>query len=121
MVAAVVAITFLGLVRLPVAAALALGVGPTSLSLAGVTVTVPRLVVGMGPVGIWWGFVVSNVVGAALAVAWFKRGTWRDADVRGGPVDQDRDGGPRQEHERSAATTPSDESTSCEANPSDDD
>jgi hypothetical protein len=39
----------------------------------------------MGPVGIWWGFVVSNLVGAALAVAWFKRGTWRDADVRGGP------------------------------------
>jgi Na+-driven multidrug efflux pump len=85
MVAAVVAITFLGLVRLPVAAALALGVGPTTLSLAGLTVAVPRLVVGMGPVGIWWGFVVSNLVGAALAFAWFKRGTWRDADVRGGP------------------------------------
>jgi putative MATE family efflux protein len=85
MVAAVLAITFLGLVRLPVAAALALGVGPTTLSLAGVTLAVPRLVAGMGPAGIWWGFVVSNVVGAALAVAWFKRGTWRDADVRGGP------------------------------------
>ncbi|PSQ08259.1 MATE family efflux transporter [Halobacteriales archaeon QS_5_70_15] len=84
LVAAVVAITFLGLVRLPVAAALALGVGPGTLSLAGLTVAVPRLVAGMGPVGIWWAFVVSNAVGAALALAWFKRGTWRDADVRGG-------------------------------------
>jgi len=85
LVAAVVAITFLGLVRLPVAAALALGVGPATLTLAGVTVAVPRLVVGMGPVGIWWAFVVSNLVGAGLAFTWFKRGTWRDADVRGGP------------------------------------
>jgi putative MATE family efflux protein len=122
LVAAVVAITFLGLVRLPVAAALALGVGPTTLSLAGVTVAVPRLVVGMGPVGIWWGFVVSNLVGAGLAFAWFKRGTWRDANVRrgpGGPADQDdeRDGGHESDRDASLGDGPA----GGEATPGDDD
>ena len=85
LVAAVIAVTFLGLVRLPVAAALAFGVGPYSLSLAGATVEVPSLVAALGPPGIWWGFVVSNVVGAAVAYAWFRRGTWRDGDVTGRP------------------------------------
>jgi putative MATE family efflux protein len=40
---------------------------------------------GMDQTGIWMSFLVSNVVGAVLAVLWFKRGTWRDADVRGDP------------------------------------
>ncbi|MFC7233928.1 MATE family efflux transporter [Halosegnis marinus] len=83
MVAAAVAITFLGFVRLPVAWALSQGVGGTY-TVAGVSFTLPNLLAAMGPVGIWWGFVVSNVVGAALAFVWFKQGTWRDADVRGG-------------------------------------
>jgi putative MATE family efflux protein len=85
MVSAAIAITFLGFIRLPVAAALALGVGGP-LTVAGVTVTLPNLVAPLGPVGIWWGFVVSNVAGALIAVAWFKRGTWRDADVRSTPA-----------------------------------
>ncbi|QSW98965.1 MATE family efflux transporter [Haloterrigena alkaliphila] len=33
--------------------------------------------------GIWIAFAVSNVFGAALAYGWYRRGTWRDADVRG--------------------------------------
>ncbi|GAB3674959.1 MATE family efflux transporter [Halopiger thermotolerans] len=33
--------------------------------------------------GIWVAFAVSNVLGAALTYAWYRRGTWRDADVRG--------------------------------------
>jgi hypothetical protein len=76
----------------------------------------------MGPVGIWWGFVVSNLVGATLAFAWFKRGTWRDADVRGGqggPDARDLDDGP--EHERDTATPAGDGPATCEANPGDDD
>ena len=32
--------------------------------------------------GIWLSFGVSNVVAAAIAVLWFTRGTWRDADPR---------------------------------------
>jgi len=31
----------------------------------------------LGPTGIWLGFAASNVVGAVLAVAWYRRGTWR--------------------------------------------
>jgi Na+-driven multidrug efflux pump len=122
LVAAAVAITFLGLVRLPVAAALALGVGPTTLAFAGVTVAVPRLVVGMGPVGIWWGFVISNVVGAALALAWFKRGTWRGADVRGGPGAKAPDGEtPVSESDPDDTASEGEVSATCDPNPSDDD
>jgi Na+-driven multidrug efflux pump len=67
---AVIAIAALGLVRLPVA-----WFGAQS----------------YGPSGIWWSFVVSNVVGATIAVVWYKRGTWRDADLteERGLVDDD--------------------------------
>jgi putative MATE family efflux protein len=83
LVAAVIAITFLGVIRLPVSAALALGVGPGVVRLGGFVVEVPSLVTSMGPPGLWWGFVVSNVAGAVIAFVWYRRGTWRDADVRG--------------------------------------
>ncbi|WP_135824421.1 MATE family efflux transporter [Halorussus ruber] len=63
MVAAAIAILMLGIVRLPVA-------------------WYNTQYAGMDQTGIWWAFVVSNIVGAVVAVAWFKRGTWRDADVR---------------------------------------
>ncbi|WP_254272931.1 MATE family efflux transporter [Haloarcula marina] len=35
--------------------------------------------------GIWLAFGISNVLAAGIALAWFLRGTWRDADPRGGP------------------------------------
>ncbi|QLD85549.1 MATE family efflux transporter [Natronomonas halophila] len=35
--------------------------------------------------GIWMAFFVSNVSGAVIAWLWFRRGTWRDGDVRGTP------------------------------------
>jgi len=35
--------------------------------------------------GIWLAFAASNVVGAGLAYGWYRRGTWRDADVTDGP------------------------------------
>lgn len=85
LMAAVVAISFLGLIRLPVAAALAFGVGPSVVTLAGQTISIPALVPAIGPTGIWWGFIVSNIAGAAIAWAWFRRGTWEEGDVRGPP------------------------------------
>ena len=84
LIAAAIALAFLGGIRLPVAAALAYGVGPYTFDVVGVTVELPALVGALGPPGIWWGFVVSNVAGAGITYAWFRRGTWRDGDVRAG-------------------------------------
>ncbi|WP_353633945.1 MATE family efflux transporter [Halobacterium sp. NMX12-1] len=35
----------------------------------------------LGETGIWLSFAVSNVVGAAIAYLWYRRGTWRDVDL----------------------------------------
>jgi putative MATE family efflux protein len=44
----------------------------------------------MGSSGIWLAFAVSNVLGALIAFGWYRRGTWRDADVRmSGPTPAD--------------------------------
>jgi Na+-driven multidrug efflux pump len=44
----------------------------------------------LGTVGLWVAFAVSNTAGAVIAYLWYRRGTWRDADVRGDPgVDDD--------------------------------
>ncbi|USZ67875.1 MATE family efflux transporter [Halorussus salilacus] len=40
----------------------------------------------IGEEGIWVAFLVSNVVGGLLALAWFRRGTWRDGDLTEGPT-----------------------------------
>ncbi len=60
LIAAVIATTTLGLVRLPVA-----WVGANTL----------------GTVGLWIAFAVSNVAGGVLAYLWFKRGTWRQGNL----------------------------------------
>jgi len=41
--------------------------------------------------GIWIAFFISNVAGATIAWLWFRRGTWREGDVRGaaGPAEAD--------------------------------
>jgi putative MATE family efflux protein len=41
----------------------------------------------IGEAGIWLSFAASNVVGATLAYAWYRRGTWRDADLTEQQVD----------------------------------
>jgi putative MATE family efflux protein len=43
-----------------------------------------------GTQGFFAAFIVSNVIGAALALAWFRRGTWREVDLteEGVPVDE---------------------------------
>jgi putative MATE family efflux protein len=61
--AAAIAITMLGIIRLPVA-----WFGAQILDSSD---------------GIWLAFTVSNVVGAVIAYVWYQRGAWRDADVRG--------------------------------------
>jgi putative MATE family efflux protein len=58
--AAAISITMLGLIRLPLA-----WIGAQR----------------MGPDGIWMAFAVSNVLAAGIAIVWFRRGTWRDADL----------------------------------------
>ena len=35
--------------------------------------------------GIWLAFAVSNVAGAAIGYGWYRRGQWRDADITEGP------------------------------------
>jgi Na+-driven multidrug efflux pump len=69
-ISAVIAISALGVVRLPVA-----WFGAQE----------------FGPSGIWWSFVVSNAVGATIAFVWYKQGTWRDADLTRDEVDLDDD------------------------------
>ncbi|TKR24435.1 MATE family efflux transporter [Natronomonas salsuginis] len=43
----------------------------------------------LGSSGIWLSFAISNVVGALLAYAWYGRGTWREGNLTGSPVDVD--------------------------------
>jgi len=77
--AAAISISMLGLVRLPVAY-FASGE--------------------MGYEGIWLAFAVSNVAGAAIAFAWYMRGTWRDAAL----TDDTPDVGPAPEADPEPAT-----------------
>ncbi|WP_435129428.1 MATE family efflux transporter [Halobaculum sp. D14] len=71
--AAAISVLMLGFIRIPVAYAL-VRPGNVGLPFAPMNYT-----------GIWIGFAVSNVIGAVLAYLWYQRGTWRDADVTGGP------------------------------------
>jgi putative MATE family efflux protein len=59
--AAAISVVMLGLIRIPVAYVASLDLGPT---------------------GIWVAFPVSNVAGAVIAFAWYRRGTWRTGSVR---------------------------------------
>jgi putative MATE family efflux protein len=64
--AAAIAVSMLGLIRLPIAW-VASGY--------------------MGPAGIWLSFLISNVAGAVIAYVWFQRGTWRSSDASEPRVD----------------------------------
>ena len=41
----------------------------------------------LGETGIWLAFAVSNVIGAVVAYAWYRRGTWRGSDLTESKVD----------------------------------
>jgi putative MATE family efflux protein len=73
LVAAVVSILTLAGIRLPIAYVASQGLLPTDWWFFG----------SPDPRGIWLAFFVSNVVGATIAWLWFRRGTWREGDVRG--------------------------------------
>jgi Na+-driven multidrug efflux pump len=63
--AAALAVFSLGVVRLPVAV-----VGART----------------SGPEGVWVAFLVSNVAGAVVAYLWYRRGTWRGANLADAPA-----------------------------------
>ena len=62
LVAATISIIMLAIIRIPVAYVASLSLGET---------------------GIWLAFPVSNVAGAVIAYAWYRRGTWQSGSVRG--------------------------------------
>ena len=78
--AAIISISMLGVIRVPVAWVASRPLGYN---------------------GIWLAFAVSNVAGAAIGYGWYRRGRWRDADITEGPnargprgVSTDADGEP---------------------------
>ncbi len=108
LIAAAISIFMLGIVRLPLAAVLALPLWPDGIPLAipgvvdfGVTLPVGGITGGsLESTGIWLAFAVSNVIGATVAYLWFKRGTWREADLTDqefGPADPGDAGDPSAE------------------------
>ncbi|ELY63267.1 MATE family efflux transporter [Natrinema versiforme] len=66
--AAAISVLMLGVIRFPIAWLSAGSIGET---------------------GIWLSFAVSNVAGAAIAYAWYQRGTWRESDLTESAVDVD--------------------------------
>lgn len=75
LIAAAISVITLAGIRLPVAYVASQGVLPTDLWFLGQ----------LDPRGIWIAFFISNVAGAIIAYAWFRRGTWREGDVRDTP------------------------------------
>ncbi|WP_225336454.1 MATE family efflux transporter [Halomicrobium urmianum] len=68
LVAAAISVLMLGVIRFPIAWVAAAEIGET---------------------GIWLSFAISNVAGAIIAYAWYRRGTWRDGDLTEQRVDVD--------------------------------
>ncbi|CDK39079.1 MATE family efflux transporter [Halorubrum sp. AJ67] len=66
--AAAISVLTLGIIRFPIAW---ISAGP------------------LGEVGIWLSFAISNVAGAIIAYAWYRRGTWRESDLTESRVDLD--------------------------------
>jgi putative MATE family efflux protein len=96
--AAALAITMLGILRLPVSwvASRVVDVSVISFPVPGIGTVTSRALAGT-PVaelfamslqsrGIWLGFVVSNTLAALFALGWFLRGTWREADLTDDPT-----------------------------------
>jgi putative MATE family efflux protein len=79
LISATIAVGMFGVFRLTFAWIASRGVLPTDVWFFGAP----------DPRGIWLAFLVSNVVGAGVAWAWFRTGTWRDGNVRGMPGGSD--------------------------------
>jgi hypothetical protein len=52
------------------------------------TVGILVFVLGWGATGVWVGMAVGNLVGAAVSVPWFLRGTWRETFIDEENVDR---------------------------------
>jgi putative MATE family efflux protein len=98
MTAALVSISMLGAIRLPVAflasqsvtvagtpVAALIGALPGALGALVLASVEAVATFSMGYEGIWVAFAVSNVAGAAIALGWYLRGTWRDVDLTDDP------------------------------------
>ncbi|WP_206425168.1 MATE family efflux transporter [Halosimplex salinum] len=95
MTAALISIGMLGAIRLPVALFASQTFAYEGSWIAGIVGAVPFdplaallaapieavAAFDLGYEGIWLAFAVSNISGAAIAFAWYRRGTWRDADL----------------------------------------
>jgi len=46
-------------------------------------------VLGWGPIGIWTGMAIGSILGAVVAIAWFARGTWKEAYIDEGSTGRD--------------------------------
>ncbi|WP_328765958.1 MATE family efflux transporter [Haloarcula nitratireducens] len=79
LVSAALAVLMLGVIRLPIAWVASRPVSvPAWLGEA----VVDLFAASLAEQGIWLSFGVSNVIAAGIALAWFLRGTWREADPR---------------------------------------
>jgi Na+-driven multidrug efflux pump len=96
---------FMGVLQVVLGAFRGAGRTKTALAFSMVTLWVARLpaayllvfVLGWGATGVWWAVAVGDVVGCLAAVAWLRRGTWRDAVVAGSgrrPRERDPDVAP---------------------------
>jgi len=65
---------------------------PTSLDIVrhwGITITLSyflAFIVGMGPLGIWMAFSLSNVIAGTISIIWIKYGNWAKAVVKRDPA-----------------------------------
>jgi putative MATE family efflux protein len=60
------------------------------LMLGGIRIPIAGIAAGpLGETGVWLAFAISNVAGATIAYAWYRRGTWRDGDLTETEVDLD--------------------------------
>ncbi len=88
---------FMGVLQVILGAFRGAGNTKTALAFSVVTLWIARVpvtyylvfVAGWGTTGIWLGVVVGDVVGAIAAIAWFRRGTWKESLVESGGGDPD--------------------------------
>ncbi|WP_277542960.1 MATE family efflux transporter [Haloarcula laminariae] len=71
LVAAAISVLTLAVIRLPIAYVA-----------SQYRLPIPYADLVFGVRGIWIAFFISNIAGATIAWLWFRRGTWRDGDVR---------------------------------------
>ena len=80
---------FIGVLQVVLGAFRGAGNTKTAMTISIVTLWIGRVptvyylafMSGLGATGIWIGMALGNIVGAIVAVAWFTRGTWKEAII----------------------------------------